>query len=308
MFRRFFTLFIALLVIGLACNAPVEMIPKSADATDDPGEGGLPSSETIKTNVTEISISPASGKPNQSLAVHVRYERGAPPPDPVICAYPDQNGNETQSQHTVNPPDQKTGESFDSWDFSISVSQPGTYPISCWGAATSKMTSFFTIRDAGQAADTVEPANFTKATLTIQWAKVVATEGDTVNIYSCREVQVVVSAEGGLSGACQASPASSDQSPVSGNLSGKWNRDTGDVTFHLESQMTVTGSPDTSKQAHWAVTVNTGAPGRFVSDAQAEGEANWTNTCDAHPDISCYDLTTHKHAAGTVPWVMVFQK
>lgn len=72
--------------------------------------------------------------------------------------------------------------------------------------------------------------------------------------------------------------------------------------------MTVTGSPDTSKQAHWAVTVDANTPGSFVAESEARGTAIWTNTCEAHADISCYDLTTHKEAAGEVPWTMQFSK
>jgi len=288
-------------VVSLACSAPII-------GEDDPEGGDDTFVPSPPSHLGDVVVTPRSG--SGEFTVDVGYFWNLADTDfAITCTFPAPDGSQTSMPLPVT---QQGG----SAQFKFSIAKPGTYNVSCKAAGYGNSASAFDVTGAEQAGEsspveTVEPKHFTQASLSIDRQTVMATSGDNVNVFFCtpsawwagtEDFAFTVSPEGSLDGRCSVAPY--DYQPTTAFLIGHWNKETGEVSFHLQAHTIV--NPNDAKQANWLVVID--GSGSFISDNAARGKATWTNTCDAHPDVSCYDLTNHKEAAGELDWTIEFRE
>jgi hypothetical protein len=296
-----------LLFASLACNAPII-------GNDDP-EGGDEYAPSAPSTLTTVGVSPASGTGSFTVSVNYFWNL-ADAQFAITCTYPGPDGT------PVSAPAALTHEAYTA-SFAISVTKPGDYSVNCQDTSANSASALFTVTSPPDAveptATEVDKPKFTQAMLYIDTAltSFTATTGDAINIFICQpsnwsgipDFSFTVSEQGALNGACKQQPYF--YHTTSGILTGQWDQSTDTVSFELvvNSLIYGTGAGETllaDKTAIWAVVIKS-LSGSMIDEDTAQGQASWTNTCDAHPDISCYDLTNHKYSEGTVNWTIEFR-
>jgi hypothetical protein len=304
MTKRILTFFLVFMVItSLACDIPTI----------------LPSG--MKTGITAVSVSPYSGTGSFTLIVKY-YHRLGDSVQIVSCTM-------NSLKFSLQP---STAQGYQELTHSFTYSDPGIYRFSCNSNETDgKMAEFEVIKpDEGTIPSETTVTGFKKhkpgeITSGGMWMLFDQGTSDLPGYPVPRQClpgvnytqaggtsNLDVAADGTLTGSCALSYYGGDEK-LTGTLTGKWDGDSGEIVFHLETQTeyfgTIKDRGDTTISGTMTNKTVYDGKGYMTSEYQATGEANWSTECSTtNPEaVVCLSIQVPTlKAKGTVPWQINF--
>lgn len=291
MSRRLVLILSILLLIAMGCNIP---------AIEDITGPSRPSS------LEDVIVEPSIGGPE--FTVYLAYIWNlADPVFSITCTHPGTLGGDTETVNVpVNHKDENT-------KFTFTVTEPGSYNVGCQDSAGNSIESVFTVEARGNSGPAgggnssgPKPSDFSKAGLKLIIEQATASISELFPHHCVPEIKIAN--DGTLSGSCSTTMYG-DMELNTGALSGKWNGDTNEVTFQLETNsvytviLTMNGTTKTGQ----AITTSIfSGIGNITSDTQATGQADWSTECTSTDVdvITCFNDKASEKANGTVPWLM----
>jgi hypothetical protein len=301
----------ALLSASLACNLPNSPL-FAGDKT---------------SYVDTISVSPSSAPKGSTLQLTINYfrEQGD---DHFVIACPTTPPGPDNSWVQLTP--HFSGQASET--LPLANYSPGKYTITCRSRDTDEASATFEITDpdaqkpenpaSGGGFPKHKPDEISSAGLWMLFDQSTSNSKDRltaprqclpgVNYSQSGGISALnIASDGSLSGSCSLTTFGGSQQ-MNGTLTGKWNAETGEVTFHLEAEIVYTntikrnGADITGQMTE--STVFDGA-GWVTSEYQATGTANWGSLCTSSNTeaIICSEgQKASLSSGGTVPWQLNF--
>jgi hypothetical protein len=289
-------LLLLLVIASLACDLP----------------SISPSEE--KTGIQAVLVSPLSGSGTFKIRV-IYYHRLGDPVQKITCSV---NGDE----FTLQPTNQIGNQEFVT---DYIVTEPGKYTVSCGSGLKDTNWDSFTVVKPDDTSTTGlkkhKPGEITSGGM---WMLFDQATSDLAGYAVPRQClpgvnythvggtsNLDVAADGTLSGKCRLSNFGGG-SQLSGSLTGKWDAESGEVSFELETETVNTVSITRNGVQISGVSTNTTiytGTGKFTSEYQATGMAQWQTSCvTTNPEATvCMSKERPSvKANGTIPWQINF--